>query len=163
MECESVRPLLYRLIEDRLLPSDEPAARAHVDACPDCAQRLRQIVALDESVMNAESEQPPASLRPKLLEAYRRAMAHRRATSSVWKRRTTIMRRAAVFAMVAFGSGTVTWLGVRQLDSTLLPSAPVTVTPIALDHVFPLRFTVPYTVQHEDGRTQRGVRIQFFQ
>ena len=100
MECESLRPLLYRLIEDRLLPSDESAARAHVDACPDCALRLRQIVALDESVMNAESEQPPASLRPKLLEAYRRAMAHRPATSSVWKRRTAIMRRAAVFAMV---------------------------------------------------------------
>ncbi len=163
MECETARPLLYRLIEDRLLASDESVLREHVDGCPDCALRFRQIAALDESAMEAETEQPSPSLRPKLLAAYRRAMADRRAKSSQWGRRLSAMRRAAVFALVAFGSGAATWVGVHQGD--LLPAQPprVVKASIGLDHVFPLQFRTPYTIQHEDGSTERGVRIQFVQ
>ena len=163
MKCEFIRPLLYRLIEDRLLASDQSAVRRHVDGCNDCAQRFRQIAALDESVMNAESEQPSPSLRPKLIAAFRCTIADRRTDSSVWASRTVAVRRAAVFALVALGASIAIWLGVRQNDLSSLPPVHVTDTSITLDHVFPLRFSTPYTVQHEDGLTHRGVHIQFVQ
>ena len=163
MKCENAHPLLYRLLEDRLLDEDAETVREHVDECPSCRARFERITALDESVLEAEDERPSAHLRPALLSSYRRQMATQTAPEFRWWARIATMRRAAAIALVAFLSSGGTWLTLREpgTQSTLSPK--VTETGVSLDHVFPLLINEPYTIMYEDGRTQRGARIQIVQ
>lgn len=163
MKCENVHPLLYRLLEDRLLADDAETVREHVDQCSTCRARFERIAVLDESALEAEDERPSPRLRPALLAAYRRQMAVEAASPTLWWGRMAGMRRAAAIALVAFISSGGTWLTLREDKQLPVHSPVVTTTRPNLDGLFPLLISDSFTIVHEDGRVQRGSRTQIVQ
>ncbi len=163
MKCENVHPLLYRLLEDRLLAEDAETVREHVDQCSSCRGRFERIAVLDESSLDAAGERPSAQLRPALLAAYRRHMAVEAASRSRWWGRIGGMRRAAAIGLVAFVSAGGTWLTLREGKQTPVQLPVVTATQPNLDGLFPMLLSDSFTIVHEDGRVQRGSRTQIVQ
>jgi anti-sigma factor RsiW len=154
MRCEDAQRLLYRLVDDRLLDDDADRVRKHVQSCRPCADAMRRITALDVWMTDATDESPPATLRPRLIVAYRRRHIERRpAYRFAW------MRQAASIALIMFLSGAFTWLAMHERSAPInrVPSAPSRL--VAHGHFFPLVLTDSYTVMHADGRRERGARI----
>ena len=163
MQCENVRLLLYRLLEDRLLADDAEGVREHLEQCPTCANRCRQIGALDESVMDADAERPSPQLRPRLVAAYRKHMAAQATPRRAWWIRAARLRWVAVIALVAFVSSGLTWGLLRDGSGHSSQHPAGSHAHLSLDQVFPLLLDYPYTVTHADGRQETGSRIRIIQ
>jgi anti-sigma factor RsiW len=160
VDCSEVRPLLYRFAEAGLLADDTAAVAEHLAGCASCMERQQRIAALDELAMAAEDEQPDDRLRHALLSDYRRVLSAKRAGRRSWHRRMRPVLRAAAVAIIAAGSGTATWLTLRDRPGSTETAPPASVS---FDHLFPLEFTNAYNVTHEDGRQESGAHVVLVQ
>lgn len=163
MECTHVRPLLYRFVENQLLPDDATAVQDHLSGCEACLVRARQIVAIDEAVLNAEEEWPSPRLRQKLLADYRRLMTRKTSEHPSWAVRFAGLRRVAAVALIVFGSSTTTWFAVHSHYRILSTEVPSERARVSLDHVFPLVISHPYTIVHQNGQRESGTRTHIIQ
>lgn len=163
MECTHVRPLLYRFVENQLLPDDAAVVQKHLSGCEACSVRTGQIVAIDEAVLSAEEERPSPRLRQKLLADYRRLMTRKISSHPSWWLRFAGMRRVAAVALIVFGSSTTTWFAVHSHYRTMSTEVPSERARVSLDHVFPLVITNPYSIVHQNGQRESGTRIHIIQ
>lgn len=159
MDCGQVGPLLYRLVEDRLLPDDADAVGKHLADCGACSSRAKQIAQIDEAAMTVEDEVPGPQLRRKLLDDYRGFVTRKPSARPSHRLRLTGFRRAAAIGLIVLGSSTTTWITVRSPKLALTEEAPSEPPRVSLDHVFPLLISNPYTVVYKDGRHRSGSRI----
>ena len=163
MECSHVRPLLYRFVENQLLPDDAAVVRKHLSGCEACLVRARQIVAIDEAVLSGEEEPPSPRLRQKLLADYRRLMTRKTSSHPSWWLRFAGLRRVAAVALIVFGSSTTTWFAVHSYYRTMSTEVPSERARVSLDHVFPLVIRHPYTIEHQNGQRESGTRTHIIQ
>lgn len=163
MECTHVRPLLYRFVENQLLPDDAVVVRKHLSGCEACLVRARQIVAIDEAVLRAEEERPSPRLRQKLLADYRRLITRKTSKHPSWPVRFSGLRRVAAVALIVFGSSTTTWFAVHSHYRTMSTEVPSERARVALDHVFPVVISQPFTIEHPNGQRESGTRTHIIQ
>ena len=163
MECTHVRPLLYRFVEDQLLPDDAAAVQEHLSGCEACSARTGQIVAIDEAVLSVEEEPPSPRLRQKLLADYRRLITRKTSNHPSWPVRFAKMRRVAAIALIVFGSSTTTWFAGRSYYRATSREVPSERARVSLDHVFPLVISHPYTIEHQNGQRESGTRTHIIQ
>lgn len=163
MECTYVRPLLYRFVEDQLLPDDTAAIQTHLSGCEACSARTGKIIAIDEAVLSAEDELPSPHLRQKLLVDYQRLITRKTSNQPSWPVRFSWMRRVAAVVLIVFGSSTATWFAVRSDFRTTSTEILSDGARVSLDHLFPLVLSNPYTVMHLNGQRESGTRIHFIQ
>ena len=163
MECMHVRPLLYRFVENQLLPDDAAAVQEHLSGCEACSARTGQIVAIDEAVLSVEEEPPSPRLRQKLLADYQRLISQKTSKQRSWPNRFAGMRRVAAVALIVFGTSTTTWFAVRSHYRNMSTEVPSERARVSLDHVFPLVISHPYTIVHQNGQRESGARIHIIQ
>ena len=163
MNCEQVRPLLYRFADERLLPSDVEVVSEHVANCVACAQRYRKIGELDEWVVDIEDEQPSGRLRDTLLTLYRERITRTHPERGLFRSRMRSLRRVAAVIVVALVSSTMTWVAVRPGDARRQVHGTSALPRVELGDVFPIVIAAPYFVLHEDGHTESGVRIEIIE
>ncbi len=84
MDCQEIRPLLDPLSEGELRPADEARVRSHLDACPDCRGRARELSCLSAALTRLPRPEPRASLMPRTLAVVRRRAGAERAQRAWW-------------------------------------------------------------------------------
>jgi len=118
MDCQEVRTFISAMVDGCVVDGERREAMAHMDACPDCACRLRQIAEIRRGVGQAPRASLPAGLSLRLRVIASREAARRRAINGfasqikAWRAGFTLwannlMRPLAVPAMGGLASAVV--------------------------------------------------------
>lgn len=122
MACDEVEPLLSPCVDGELLEDDRLAVRAHVETCPSCQKRVRDLQRVKSALTLAAAEvQIPDELLARVRADVRSESRRRR------------QPRAALAGAAVAAAAVVAVLVVASPRPTLVPAAPSPVMAAALE------------------------------
>ena len=118
MDCQEVRTLISAMVDGCVVDAERRDAMTHMDACPDCARRARQVVGIRAGLKHTAARPVPADLALQLRIIASREAARRRAINGfagqirAWRAgiafwANNLMRPLAVPAMGGLASAVV--------------------------------------------------------